>query len=91
MNHPRHRAALGVRSKKPAVSKSQQFTAAEVKKVTEAVDQAIQPDGDTTYGLVITYNGPTDKMMVVTNAPASVTDPLMSAYPGKILLEAPTA
>ncbi|MEU1476686.1 LamG domain-containing protein [Streptomyces sp. NPDC005760] len=74
-----------------AIAKSQQFTAAEIKKVTEAVYQAIQPDGDTTYGLVVTYNGPTDKMMVVTNAPASVTDPLMSAYPGKILLEAPPA
>ncbi len=32
-----------------------------------------------------------DRMVAVTDAPTSVTDPLLSAYPGKITLQAPPA
>ncbi|MGW1784031.1 hypothetical protein ACWCQQ_33725 [Streptomyces sp. NPDC002143] len=40
--------------------------------------------------MAVSYDGTSDRILVVTDAPASVTAPLLSTYPGKITLQAPT-
>ncbi|MFI1486440.1 LamG domain-containing protein [Streptomyces sp. NPDC020747] len=73
----------------PTTAKSQLFTAADISDVQDAAYDAIQPDGDTTtYTLAVHYDGMSDRVVVETNAPSSVTDPLAGAYSGKITLKA---
>ncbi|MFF3380381.1 LamG domain-containing protein [Streptomyces sp. NPDC002680] len=72
----------------PTTAKSPLFTAAQVKKITDAAYEQIAPDADETYRVSVSYDG-SDRMVVVTDAPASVTDPLLNTYPGQITLQAP--
>ncbi|WP_256252363.1 LamG domain-containing protein, partial [Streptomyces sp. yr375] len=74
----------------PTTAKSQLFTFGDIGTVQDAAYDAIQPDGDTTYTLAVHYDGMSDRVVVETNAPASVTDPLVNAYPGQITLTTST-
>ncbi|MGW1712550.1 LamG domain-containing protein [Streptomyces sp. NPDC002156] len=74
----------------PAVTPgySQLFTLDQITDIQDAVTAQIQPDGDsTTYQLNVYYDGMIDQVMAQTNAPASVTDPLLADYPGKLRIE----
>ncbi|HET6708314.1 LamG domain-containing protein [Amycolatopsis sp.] len=65
-----------------------QFTVAQIGEVEDAAVAQIQPDGDTTYAQSVSYDVQRDQVVVRTDAPASVTDPLVSAHPGRITIEA---
>ncbi|NEB03466.1 hypothetical protein [Streptomyces sp. SID13726] len=73
----------------PTTSRSVLFTQAEVKEINEAAYTQIDPDGDNTYNVFVYYDGASDRMVVVTDAPSSVTDPLLAKYPGMITLQQP--
>ncbi|MFI1358309.1 LamG domain-containing protein [Streptomyces sp. NPDC020898] len=72
----------------PTTAKSAQFTFAQIKAIqTAAVDRIAGASSDTTnYGVTVRYDGVNDKVVVKTDAPASVTDPLVTAYPGKVVI-----
>ncbi|MEU6228993.1 LamG domain-containing protein [Streptomyces sp. NPDC047042] len=72
----------------PTTAKSAQFTFAQIKAIqTAAVDRIAGASSDTTnYGVTVRYDGVSDKVLVQTDAPASVTDPLVAAYPGKVVI-----
>ncbi|MGP4051604.1 hypothetical protein [Streptomyces sp. 2A115] len=72
----------------PTTAKSPTFTAAQIKEIIDAAYERIAPDDDQTYRVSVGYDGMSDRMVVATDAPASVTGPLLSAYPGKITLQA---
>ncbi|MFF3373746.1 LamG domain-containing protein [Streptomyces sp. NPDC002680] len=72
----------------PSPGRSQLFTLDQISDIQDAVTAQIQPDGDmTTYQLNVYYDGMVDQVMAQTNAPASVTDPLLAAYPGRLRVE----
>ncbi|QFR01217.1 LamG domain-containing protein [Streptomyces phaeolivaceus] len=73
----------------PLTAKSPTFTAEDVREITTAAYQRIAPDGSTTYKVSAVYDGMTDRIVVNTDAPASVTDPLLSEYPDRITVAAP--
>ncbi|MFF6804454.1 hypothetical protein [Streptomyces sp. NPDC012616] len=75
----------------PTTARSVLFTADDVQQITEAVYTQLAPDADQTYDVYTFYDGPTDRMIVSTDAPASLTDPLVNTYDGKITLMAPPA
>ncbi|WP_329220057.1 LamG domain-containing protein [Streptomyces sp. NBC_01485] len=74
----------------PTTAKSQLFTSDQIADVQTVLYDAIQPDGDMTYTLGVHYDGMSDRIVVQTNAPSSVTDPLVSAYPGQLTLDTST-
>ncbi|MEV1069583.1 LamG domain-containing protein [Streptomyces sp. NPDC050263] len=74
----------------PTTVKSPQFTLAQITDIQDAVVRQVSADGDTTaYSLAVRYDGMRDRIVVQTDAPASVTDPLLTAYPNKIVIETP--
>lgn len=73
----------------PTTAHSVLFTADKIKQINTAAYARIAPAGDNTYYVLVYYDGMSDRMVVVTNAPSSITNPLLSAYPGMITLEAP--
>ncbi|MEU3617935.1 LamG domain-containing protein [Streptomyces sp. NPDC006872] len=75
----------------PTTAKSPLFTLAEIQDIQDTVIAEIQPGGDETYNLAVYYDGMRDRIVAETDAPASVTDPLLAAYPGKLVVEAYTA
>ncbi|SES50042.1 Concanavalin A-like lectin/glucanases superfamily protein, partial [Streptomyces sp. yr375] len=72
-------------------AKSQMFTAAQIKDVTADINAAIAPYADTNDAdsVLVGYDGMSDRIVVTTNAPASVTDPLLAAHPNMITIQQP--
>ncbi|MFK0156656.1 LamG domain-containing protein [Streptomyces sp. NPDC090499] len=76
----------------PTIAKSPQFTVGEIATIEDAVMTAVQPaDGSTNYRLKVTYDGMRDRMVAVTDAPASVTGPLVAQYPDQLVIESGAA
>ncbi|MFJ3780006.1 LamG domain-containing protein [Streptomyces sp. NPDC090075] len=77
----------------PTTAKSPQFTFAQIQNIqTAAVNQITSASSDTTnYSVAVHYDGPNDRVVVETDAPASATDPLVAAYPDKVVITAPAA
>ena len=75
----------------PTTARSVMFTQDQVNSVQNAVANAIQPGGDTTYSLAVTYDGMSDRVIVQTNAPSSITDPLAAQYPNQVVIQGPPA
>ncbi|WP_232838149.1 LamG domain-containing protein [Streptomyces geranii] len=76
----------------PTTSKSPQFTLAQIQNIGTAAVQQIQPAGATTdYSVAVRYDGASDRVVVETDAPSSVTDPLVAAYPNKVVTATPPA
>ncbi|MEU3619728.1 LamG domain-containing protein [Streptomyces sp. NPDC006872] len=72
----------------PTTAKSPLFTLQQINDIQDAVTTAVQPNGDhDTYQLNVYYNGMDDRVVAETNAPASVTDPLVAQYPGKLVIK----
>ncbi|MGW0575353.1 LamG domain-containing protein [Streptomyces sp. NPDC002920] len=71
-------------------AKSPLFTVDQINAIQDAVFAQVQPSGDTTYRLTVHYDGMRDRVVAGTDAPASVTDPLLASYPGKLVVEAYT-
>ncbi|MGW1719607.1 RICIN domain-containing protein [Streptomyces sp. NPDC002156] len=74
----------------PTTAKSPTFTTDDLSTLISAAYEAVQPEGDLTYELFVTYDGPTDRVVVRTNAPASVTDPLVAAHTPELVVERET-
>ncbi|MFJ9565124.1 LamG domain-containing protein [Streptomyces fuscichromogenes] len=72
----------------PTTAKSPLFTFDQLGQIQDSVTAAVQPSGDLTYQLNMHYDGMSDRLVVETDAPASVTDPLATQYAGKIVLHA---
>ncbi|GGN19530.1 hypothetical protein GCM10011578_049490 [Streptomyces fuscichromogenes] len=74
----------------PTTAKSPQFTLAQIQDIqTDAVDQISAASSDTTnYTVAVHYDGPSDRVVVETDAPASVTDPLVAAHPDQVVITA---
>ncbi|MER5805431.1 hypothetical protein [Streptomyces mirabilis] len=70
---------------------SQLFTTSDIYDLKAAVTAQVQPDGDSTYRLNVFYDGSIDQVVVQTNAPSSVTDPLATQYQGKLVIESDNA
>ncbi|KUN29441.1 hypothetical protein AQJ23_01295 [Streptomyces antibioticus] len=76
----------------PTTAKSSEFTQDQLNSVQSAVHDAIQPGDDTTtYSLAAAYDGATDRVIVQTSAPSSVTDPLAAKYPDQVVIQGPPA
>lgn len=79
----------------PTTAKSPQFTVALIKQIQEAVTERLSPEavseGAASYGVSVSYDGVSDRVVVDTDAPASATDPLLTAYPNKITVKASAA
>lgn len=76
----------------PATAKSARFTQDQLNSVQNAVLDAIQPGDDTTtYSLAAAYDGASDRVIVQTNAPSSVTDPLTAKYSDQVAIQGPPA
>lgn len=75
----------------PKTAKSAVFTQDQLNSVQNAVANAVQPGGDTTYSLAVTYDGTSDRVITQTNAPSSVTDPLTTQYPDQVVIQGPPA
>ncbi|MFE4755025.1 LamG domain-containing protein [Streptomyces mirabilis] len=75
----------------PTTAKSPQFNLAKITEVQDAVLQQITADGDdTAYRVAVRYDGMSDRVVVETDAPTSVTDPLLTAYPMLVQIKAVT-
>ncbi|MGW1667474.1 LamG domain-containing protein [Streptomyces sp. NPDC002324] len=75
----------------PRAGLSQQFTLAKVTEVQDAAVRQVSADGDTTaYSVSVRYDPKYDQVVVTTDAPASVTDPLLTAYPYRVKIETVT-
>ncbi|MFD5594141.1 RICIN domain-containing protein [Streptomyces griseorubiginosus] len=76
----------------PTTAKSSVFTQDQLNSVQNAVLDAIQPNGDTTtYSLAAAYDGASDRVIVQTSAPSSVTGPLAANYPNQVVIQGPPA
>ncbi|MFJ9558994.1 LamG domain-containing protein [Streptomyces fuscichromogenes] len=76
----------------PTTAKSQRFTLAQITDIQNEVIRQVSADGDTTaYSVAVHYDGMSDRIVVDTDAPASLTDPLTAAYPGQVVVNAATA
>lgn len=71
----------------PTTAKSVNFTSDDITTLISAAYEAVQPDGDLTYELFVTFDGVSDRVVARTNAPASVTDPLVDAHSGLIEID----
>jgi hypothetical protein len=72
----------------PTVGKSQLFTLAQITEIQDEVIRQVSADGDTTaYSVAVRYDGLSDQIVVETDAPASVTDPLSAAHPYKVVIK----
>ncbi|MFC8669534.1 RICIN domain-containing protein [Streptomyces sp. NPDC057199] len=68
-------------------ARSVQFTSAKAKEVGDAAYARLAPDGDNTYNTFVYYDGESDRIVVLTAAPSSLTDPLLSDYPDMITVK----
>ncbi|MER6961789.1 LamG domain-containing protein [Streptomyces sp. NPDC000618] len=76
----------------PSTARSPQFTVGQIADVEDAVATRVQPqDGSTNYRLNIVYDGMSDRVVARTDAPASVTDPLVVQYPDRLVVESDSA
>ncbi|MEE1757898.1 LamG domain-containing protein [Streptomyces sp. SP18BB07] len=76
----------------PTTAKSPQFTLEQITEIQDAVIREVSADGDTTaYSVGVHYDGMHDRVVVETDAPASVTDPLLTAYPDRVVIETVSA
>ncbi|MGW7163807.1 LamG domain-containing protein [Streptomyces sp. NPDC054884] len=76
----------------PTTAKSSRFTLAQITEVQDAALRLALPDeGSTVYSLSAHYDRTRDQVVVETDAPASVTDPLLAAYPNQVVIQAVTA
>ncbi|MET8982677.1 LamG domain-containing protein [Streptomyces sp. NPDC004539] len=78
----------------PEIMQRSQFTQQQINDIEDAVVAQVQPTSltlvrDTTYRLIYFYDGKSDRVVVQTDAPTSVTDPLKTAYPGKVTIQTP--
>ncbi|MER5805429.1 RICIN domain-containing protein [Streptomyces mirabilis] len=71
----------------PTTAHSVLFSSDKVKEVQKAAYTALSPNGDNTHNTFVYYDGMSDRVVVVTDAPSSLTDPLLSAYPGMITIQ----
>lgn len=75
----------------PTTAKSPRFTLAGITEVQDAVLRQVTADGDTSaYSVAVHYDGMSDRVVVETDAPSSVTDPLLTAHPDKIQIKTVT-
>ncbi|MGA6223126.1 LamG domain-containing protein [Streptomyces umbrinus] len=79
---------------RPDVMDRSQFTLQQINDIEDAIVAQVQPTSDTlvrdtTYQLDYHYDGKADRVVVQTDAPTSVTDPLKTAYPNEVVIEAP--
>ncbi|WP_405539472.1 LamG domain-containing protein [Streptomyces sp. NBC_00075] len=75
----------------PTTAKSPQFTLAQITDIQDEAIRQVSADGDTTaYSVTVRYDAMSDRVVVETDAPASVTDPLLTAYPNKVVIKAVT-
>ncbi|MGW1274277.1 LamG domain-containing protein, partial [Streptomyces sp. NPDC002491] len=75
----------------PTTAKSPHFTLAQITEVQDAALRQVTADGDTTaYRVAVRYDGMSDRVVVETDAPSSVTDPLLAAYPDQVKITAVT-
>jgi len=70
----------------PTTTRSAKFTAAQVQKIIVAAVDQIEPEGSTIYYAAAHYDGMSDRIVVDTDAPSSVTDPLVAAYPDQVTI-----
>lgn len=76
----------------PTTELSPQFTVGQIATVEDAVATQVQPqDGSTNYRLNIVYDGMRDRVVARTDAPASVTDSLVTQYPDRLVIESDAA
>ncbi|MFI5801198.1 hypothetical protein [Streptomyces sp. NPDC051677] len=77
----------------PTTAESPQFTLAQIQNIrTAAVSQISAASSDTAnYSADVRYDGPSDRVVVETDAPASVTDSLVSSYPDEVVITTPPA
>lgn len=75
----------------PTTAKSQLFTLDDISQLISAAYEVVQPEGDLTYDLFVTYDGPTDRVVVQTNAPSAVTDPLAHEHSGELVIDGTTS
>ncbi|WP_306819824.1 LamG domain-containing protein [Streptomyces sp. CA-210063] len=76
----------------PTTAKSPQFTLAQIQNIqTAAVSKIAGASSDTTnYGVDVYYDGMSDRVVVATDAPPSVTDSLVTAYPNQVVIKPTT-
>ncbi|MFF3846486.1 LamG domain-containing protein [Streptomyces sp. NPDC002328] len=77
----------------PEIMQRSQFTQQQINDIEDAIVAQVQPSSDTlvrdtTYQLTYFYDGKSDRIVAQTDAPASVTDSLKTAYPGKVTIQA---
>ncbi|MFM9700787.1 RICIN domain-containing protein [Streptomyces europaeiscabiei] len=70
----------------PTTARSVKFTAAQVQEIIAAAIAQIEPVGSTIYYAAAHYDGMSDRIVVNTDAPSSVTDPLVAAYPDQVTI-----
>lgn len=75
----------------PTTARSVKFTAAKVQEIIAAAIAQIEPEGSKFYYAAAHYDGMTDRIVVSTDAPSSVTDPLVAAYPNQVVIAGQTA
>ncbi|MGW0949220.1 LamG domain-containing protein [Streptomyces sp. NPDC002623] len=73
----------------PTTAKSPQFTLAEIQDIqTDAVEEIAGASTETTnHSVSVRYDGMSDRVVVETDAPASVTDPLLTAHPSQVVIK----
>ncbi|MGX9885519.1 LamG domain-containing protein [Streptomyces sp. NPDC002276] len=70
----------------PTTAKSSLFTLDRINAIEDWVVQQV-PDDTTDYGVYVHYDGARDRVVAQTNAPSSVTDPWVAAYPGELVID----
>lgn len=71
----------------PATTKSQ-FTLARVTEIQDAAKRILLPeDGTPIPSLTVRFDAARDRVVVTTDVPAWVTDPLRAAYPNQVVIE----
>lgn len=76
----------------PDIMDRSQFTLQQINDIEDVIVDKVQPTSDTliqdtTYHLDYFYDGKRDRVVARTDAPASVTDPLKTAYPDQVVIE----
>ncbi|MFE7837331.1 RICIN domain-containing protein [Streptomyces sp. NPDC057474] len=71
----------------PTTARSVQFTSAKMKEVTEAIYARLAPDDSNTFNTFVYHDGESDRLVVLTAAPSSLTAPLLSTYPNMITVK----
>ncbi|WP_286246676.1 hypothetical protein [Streptomyces graminofaciens] len=67
--------------------KASRFTKGDITSIDGAVREALRPDHSTEYGLMSQYDVATDRVVVTTDAPSTLSEPLVREYGDKIKIE----